>query len=467
MTGKLNIEQANPSAVSDLFVVIIAGIGLLLSTLDTGIINVALPTLVHVFHSSLTAMSWTITLYTLALTGTIVLFGRFSDRYGHLTVYVLGLILFALSSMLCGISQSVPELIAFRILQGIGAAMLQATSAALITTIIPESRRGPALGTLGVLLGLGPVLGPSVGGTILSMVSWRFIFFINLPIVAVALFGCRRLKRIVQEKRQHIHLNLAGNVLLSLSILSLLLCLSAIGDANLVATLLFLLFALLIGGFTLRELRISSPILNLKLFRNSQFALAMLAVFFFGGATSIGFIVPPYFLETVRHLSAWQSGLVNLSAPLGLMGFSRLSGKRLGKVGAKRLMGIGLTVMVVAYGVLSQMGVAWSPLLIASLLFVYGAGAGIFVPANLSAIMGAVGRETQGTIGAVQRMVQNLGIAIDTAIAAVLIRIHSGVGSEGLMVGFRAAWGFAAGTLGITLVLFAWLAIRSRLRLRE
>ncbi|OPG15217.1 MFS transporter, partial [Ferroacidibacillus organovorans] len=181
MTGGLNTEKTHPLAVSDLFVVIIAGIGLLLSTLDTGIINVALPTLVHVFHSSLTAMSWTITLYTLALTGTIVLFGRLSDRYGHLTVYVLGLILFALSSMLCGIAQSVSELIAFRVLQGIGAAMLQATSAALITTIIPESRRGPALGTLGILLGLGPVLGPSVGGTILSMVSWRFIFFINLP----------------------------------------------------------------------------------------------------------------------------------------------------------------------------------------------------------------------------------------------------------------------------------------------
>jgi EmrB/QacA subfamily drug resistance transporter len=467
MTGKLNIEQANPSAVSDLFVVVIAGIGLLLSTLDTGIINVALPTLVHVFHSSLTAMSWTITLYTLALTGTIVLFGRLSDRYGHLTVYVLGLIFFALSSMLCGISQSVPELIVFRILQGIGAAMLQATSAALITTIIPESRRGSALGTLGILLGLGPVLGPSVGGTILSMVSWRFIFFINLPIVAVALFGSRRLKRIVRDKRQRIHLNVAGNVLLSLSILALLLSLSAIGDATLVATLLFLLFILLIVGFTLRELRISSPILNLRLFHNRQFALAMLAVFVFGGATSIGFIVPPYFLETVRQLSAWQSGLVNLSAPLGLMGFSRLSGKRLGQVGAKRLMGIGLTVMAVAYGVLSQMGVAWSPDFIATLLFVYGAGAGIFVPANLSAIMGAVGRETQGTMGAVQRMVQNLGIAIDTAIAAVLIRIHSGVGSEGLMVGFRAAWGYAAGTLGITLLLFAWLAIKGRLRLRE
>ena len=99
MTGKLNIEQANPVAVSDLFVVIVAGIGLLLSTLDTGIINVALPTLVHVFHSSLTAMSWTITLYTLALTGTIVLFGRLSDRYGHLTVYVLGLIFFALVNL--------------------------------------------------------------------------------------------------------------------------------------------------------------------------------------------------------------------------------------------------------------------------------------------------------------------------------------------------------------------------------
>lgn len=463
MAGRLKIDRTKPHVESELFVVIIAGIGLLLSTLDTGIINVAIPTLVHVFHATLTSISWTITLYTLALTGTIVLFGRFSDRYGHLNVYVLGLIVFAVSSMLCGISQSVPELVTFRILQGIGAAMLQATSAALITTIMPENRRGPALGTLGILLGLGPVLGPSVGGAVISLASWRWIFLINLPITAIALLGCRRLKRIVYNNRHPVYLNVPGNALLSLSVLSLLLCMSEIGASNLMAAGLFFLFTTLMAWFIMRELRSKTPILNLRLFRNGQFSVSMLAVFFFGGATSIGFIVPPYFLEAVRHLGAWQSGLVNLSAPLGLMLFSQLSGKRISKVGARPLMVIGLAIMLVAYGVLSQMGMDWSPTLIALLLLVYGLGAGIFVPANLSAIMGAVGRETQGTIGAVQRMVQNLGIAIDTSIVAALIRIHAGYGITGLMVGFRSAWGYAAGTLGGTLVLFACLAVRSRL----
>lgn len=463
VTGRLIDERSIAPAVSDRFVVIVAGIGLLLSTLDTGIINIAIPTLIHVFHSTLTGISWTITLYTLALTGTIVLFGRLSDRFGHLPVYVLGLLVFALSSMLCGLSQSVAELIAFRVWQGVGAAMLQATSAALITTIIPESRRGPALGTLGILLGLGPVLGPTVGGAVISLVSWRWIFFINVPIVAIALLGCSRLRKIVHEHRHPIHLNITGNVLLSLSVLFLLLSMSAVGESVSDVVGLFLLFALFITAFIARELKIKTPIVHLRLFTNSTFARSMVAVFFFGGATSIGFIVPPYFLETVRHFGAWQAGLVNVSAPVGLMLLSNWSGRWIHNFRENRLMVIGLSLMLVAYGVLTQMQADWSALRMAFPLFLYGVGAGIFVPANLSAIMGAVGRDQQGTIGAVQRMVQNLGIAMDTSIVAVMLRLHAGSGVGGLMVGFRLAWGYAGGTLGLTLILFACLFL-NRLR---
>lgn len=140
MKSSIQAESPRRVYVSDFFVVVTAGIGLLLSTLDTGIINVAIPTLVAVFHSTVTGIAWTVTLYTLALTGTIVLFGRISDRIGHLRVYTFGLVVFASSSALCGFSQSVVELIEFRILQGIGAAMLQATSVAIITTVVPPGQ---------------------------------------------------------------------------------------------------------------------------------------------------------------------------------------------------------------------------------------------------------------------------------------------------------------------------------------
>jgi MFS family permease len=174
----------------------------------------------------------------------------------------------------------------------------------------------------------------------------------------------------------------------------------------------------------------------------------------------LGFIIPPYFLESVQHLAPWQSGLVNLSVPLGLMLLSKASGKLMGRTGTRPLMVTGLTVTVFAYGSLSLMRADWPPFFLAILLFVYGVGAGIFVQSNLLAIMGAVGKESQGTIGAVQRMIQNLGIAVDTAVAAALIRIHAGSRTAGLMVGFREAWGYATITLSISLLLFVFIFVQ-------
>lgn len=338
--------------------------------------------------------------------------------------------------------------------------MLQATSAAIITTAVPPERRGAALGTLGILMGLGPVLSPSVGGAVISLAGWRWIFLINIPFAAAALVGSGRLSRPLRAGRtgRTVPLQLTDNLLLSLAVLSLLGCLSAWPaeeGSKVGAALLFALFALLLAAFTLRELRTSAPILDLRLFRKGDFSMSMLSVFFFGRATSLGFIVPPYFLEDVRGMAAWQSGLVNLSAPLGLVLLSKVSGNLVGKKGTRPLALTGLAVMTAAYGVLVGMAADWPPLFLAALLWVYGVGAGIFVPANLSAIMGAVGREAQGTIGAAQRMVQNLGIAVGTAVAAALIRAHSEAGTAVLMAGFRETWGYAAATLAASLALSA------------
>lgn len=205
------------------------------------------------------------------------------------------------------------------------------------------------------------------------------------------------------------------------------------------------------------------PILDLGLFHKGDFTASVLAVFFFGGATSLGFIIPPYFFESVQHLTPWKSGLMNLSAPLGLILLSKVSGNLIGRIGVKSLMISGLVIMVCSYGVLSQMRVGWPPILLGALLFMYGLGSGLFVPANLATIMGVVGRERQGTIGAVQRMVQNLGIAVDTAITAAFIRIHSGSGSAALMVGFREAWVYAATTLFLSLGFLVVLFTRDRI----
>ena len=471
MDGLYEVRETISTSTKDLIVVMTAGIGLFLSTLDTGIINVALPTLSHVFHSTVSSIAWTVTLYTLALTGTIIMFGRIGDRYGRLQIYTWGLVVFAVSSVLCGLSQNTVEIVAFRTMQGIGAAMLQATAIAIITTTIPQERRGTALGTLGILMGLGPVIGPSAGGFIISFLDWRWIFWINIPIVLVGLIGCRRLSRTISEKHSIIPLDVKGNFLLSVSVLALLQGLSMWATTSLYSPQVLVSLGAFVSVFVLfviHELYTKQPILDLRLFRKREFTAPVLATFVFGGASAIGFIVPPYFLEQVSHLATWQVGFVNLASPLGVVLWSRIAGRLLSRWGSIRLMVVGLITMLVSYLILGQIKATWSPWLLATLLFLYGSGGGLFIPSNISAIMRSVGRDMQGTIGAVQRMVLNLGIAIDTAVTATLISTTSHANTIHLMNGFRHSWNYAALTILFSLVVFltAKMELRNRIKKR-
>lgn len=174
-------------------VVIVAAIGMFLSTLDTGIINVALPFFRSYFHTSPNTVALTVIGYTTSLAIFIMLFGILSDQKGKLKIAFWGMIIFMGASLLCGVSTQISEIIVFRIVQGIGAAALQATSASLITTLIRPQNQNKAIGTIGIMIGLGPVLGPSLGGLLLSLGSWRLIFFVY--------FDWDNLRRIVIKKR--------------------------------------------------------------------------------------------------------------------------------------------------------------------------------------------------------------------------------------------------------------------------
>ena len=455
---KLTAINRLDTRTNDWPIILTAGVGLFLSTLDTGIMNVALPTLSRNFHVSVSEIAWTVTLYLLSLTTTIVVFGRVSDRVGRLKVYLSGLIVFAISSILSGGAFSASQLILFRGLQGLGAAMLQATSTAIITTCIPQERREVALGTLGMMLGLGPVLGPSIGGILLSFAGWRFIFWINVPICLLGIWGTLRLMKVTAERHGRMPLNLSSNILLGIATFGVLYGLSANSIHGFMRILLFCLFVLSLAGYIVLEKRSSHPIVSLSLFRNGSFVVPIFAVTVLGLATAVAFIIPPYFLEQISRLAPWQVGFVNLASPLGLVILSRMSGKRIGAFGTLRLMIAGLSLMLIALAILSAIQSNWYPILLGALLLLYGAGAGIFVPANLSAIMGSVDTELQGTIGAFQRMVQNIGIAIGTSVAASMIHSGMNMGTAGYMSAFREAWVFAA--VAVLISLFSMGSLR-------
>lgn len=279
----------------DHLVVFTAGIGMFLSTLDSGIINVALPTLSKYFNVDTSFITWSVTLYTLLLTGTIIIFGRLSDKYSRLNIYSLGLTIFLIASILCGFSNNVIQLIVFRGLQGIGAAMLQGTATAIITTTIPENRQGSALGTLSILLGIGPVLGPSIGGLLISVGNWRWIFWINIPFIFIGLIGCLFLKRYIKEQKStSIHLDIRGNSLLFLSIFCLLISLTSWSYHSIFNISVygnFLIFIVSFCLFIIWELKTNHPIIDLRLFKNVSFSSPIFAIFVFGGTASLSFII--------------------------------------------------------------------------------------------------------------------------------------------------------------------------------
>ena len=440
----------------DHLVVFTAGIGMFLSTLDSGIINVALPTLSKSFNVDTSFITWSVTLYTLLLTGTIIIFGRLSDKYSRLNIYSLGLTIFLIASILCGFSNNVIQLIVFRGLQGIGAAMLQGTATAIITTTIPENRQGSALGTLSILLGIGPVLGPSIGGLLISVGNWRWIFWINIPFIFIGLIGCLFLKRYIKEQKStSIHLDIRGNSLLFLSIFCLLISLTSWSYHSIFNISVygnFLIFIVSFCLFIIWELKTNHPIIDLRLFKNVSFSSPIFAIFVFGGTTSLGFIIPPYILEKINHLSSWQIGLVNLTSPLGLVLISKITGKLISRVGNTILMTVGLVIMIASYTSLGLLQYILNPITISLLLLIYGIGGGFFLPSNTSAIMGTVSKDMQGTVGATQRMVQNIGIAVYTAITSLFISNQSQTNQ--LITGASHAWLFASATLFLSLLPF-------------
>jgi MFS family permease len=390
----------------------------------------------------------------MALSSTIVLLGHLSDRHGKIRIAAAGLAVFAVASVFCGAANSVPWLVAARAVQGLGAAMLQATAVALITSLVAEERRTPALGTLGTVLGMGPVLGPALGGILLSLGGWRWMFWINIPICAAGLWLASRLRGVREETRDA-PIDAAGNALFALAVLALL-----EGLANLPrgwtpsAWAPLLAAAGLAAWFARRELRARVPMVDPSLLRDTRFSIPFWSTAALGYAITTAFIVSPYFLQRVDHLVPWRVGMVSLCSPLGIMTLSRFSARMIPKTGMGRLMAVGGWIMVFPLAILGFQGSGWRPWQIGALLLFYGAGYGIALPSILASVMRIAPREEQGTIGAAHRMNQNLGVGIGAGVVAAIIQAHARGGIPSLMAGFRLCWLLAAAVVLLFAALF-------------
>jgi MFS family permease len=417
--------------------------GIFLSTLDSGIMNVALPSLSTALGCDFHAITLAVTLYMATIGSTIVLFGRLADRFGQVVLLGIGFFLFGIASSGCALSTALAPLVAWRAMQGLGAAMMQASAAAAITTIVRGMPVPIALGIFGTFLGLGPVLGPTLGGILLSSIGWPWIFWINLPICAAGAYCTFRLSAYARRDRT-VTISPLRNLCLMIGVICLLFLLqSSNGHEWQTSALLSAVGVAGIALFIWLERTTARPLIPRVLLYSGRNLTSLWIVFCYGVAFAILFLLPPLFLGKHYHLAPWQIGCICFCAPVGIAFTSRSAGDLTLRFGACRMMIFG---SIISTGALVLIALAhatalwiWPPFLL-----LFGIGYGIYQTPNLSLLMHAVSKSEQGIAGAIQRMLLNLGNSVGGAMAAFLLSFQAGEQPWSLNI----TWWFAALFLG-------------------
>jgi EmrB/QacA subfamily drug resistance transporter len=406
--------------------VIMSGLmlGMFLAALDQTIVSTALPTIVGDFHRS-DLLSWVITAYLLASTASTPLWGKAGDLYGRKRVFQLAIVVFLVASALCGASQNMYELIAFRGLQGIGGGGLISLVFAIIGDVIPPRQRGRYQGYFGAVFGVASVVGPLAGGFAVDSLSWRYIFYINLPLGIVALIVTNRVLRLPKRTR-HVLIDWWGALLLVAGVSCILLATQSGGTTypwgSWQVVGLFALGAVGLAGFVLREKLAPEPILPLELFRMQIFTVANIVAFVSGVAMFGALAFLPQYLQLVHGVSATESGLLLLPLLMGLLVMSIASGRYISRTGRYRWFPLAGTILVtIGLILLTHLGAHTSLVVVGVDILVFGSGLGLFMQVLTLVVQNAVPMRQMGVATSSVTFFRSMGGAIGaSALGAVL-----------------------------------------------
>jgi EmrB/QacA subfamily drug resistance transporter len=401
-------------------------LGTFIGYLDSSIVNIALPTLSTYFKADLTTINWVVTSYLLMITGLVIIFGRLADMYGRKRLYILGLVIFTLSSALCGAAPSIGTLVAFRCLQGVGAAALLANGAALITETFPANERGRWLGMLGSVLAVAVIIGPVLGGFLTDQISWRAIFYVNVPQGIAGIILASKVLPLDEIRKSEESFDYIGAITL-FAFLSCALFLTNIlakQDRQL-STLASLLVAtfVLIAIFLVNEIKSEHALLDLSIFNKRGFSTASLASFLsFWAVSSISFLLPFYF-ERVLLLEPTMSGLLLAPVPIVLIVIAPLGGYLADRFGVRVVCTTGAVINCLGLLFLSTLAIETSKLGVIMRLVPFGIGMGLFQPPNNSAMMGAVPANRLGIVSGMISALKNLGSMTGVAVTSLILTI--------------------------------------------
>ena len=400
-----------------------------MSALDSSIVNVAYPTLTVALHTSVAAIGWVGVSFLLARATLLTVFGRLSDMVGHKRIYMAGFAVFMVGSALSGLSGSVTMLIVFRCVQAVGAAMLTANSLAIVALEYPRSLMGTAIGmfetSVSVALGVGPVL----GGLLIQGVGWRSIFYVNVPIAAVALLLAGRILPPMPGASEGEAFDWAGAATFAAGMVSLLLGIDLAPDYGWGSAGVLLPMALGIAcllAFGAIERRARHPMTDLTLFQNRTFTAANLAKIFSYMATFVVTFGLPFYLEDLLGYSPAHVGLALLPIPLGMGLGSLLGGPLSDRIGSRVLAPVGLVMAALGAFALAraQPAQGYAPLLVAMAVLEFGAG--LFVSPNDGLIMRSAPSERSGQASGILALTRSLGMIFGITFAATAFQAFVG-----------------------------------------
>ncbi len=451
--------------------------GIFLATIDGSIVNLALPTIVTDLQAGFAAVQWVVLAYLLTLTTLLLSVGRFADIVGKKQIYTLGFVVFIIGSALCGIAPAIWWLIAFRVLQAIGAAMILALGPALLVDAFPPSECGQALGLVGTAVSIGFIAGPALGGLVLEYASWHWIFFINVPIgILGTIIAARVLPDVRPASGQRF--DFVGSALLFVGLLTLLLALSFTQQVGLlhpgVLALLGVAVVSLVA-FVLVELRIEQPLINLRLFQHADLSINVTNGFLTFMLIGVVFLLIPFYLEGMLGFSPRDVGLIQAVVPIALGIVSPISGWLSDRYGTRGISIIGLAVLLVGYVLISTFNAETSVPFLVLALAPIGIGMGLFQSPNNSSIMAAAPVQQRGVISSLlaitRTMGQTVGIAISGALWASRVVLYEGAALPGgattgaissQMLALHDTFVVAVGIIAFALVLCIWGWVQHR-----
>ncbi len=412
----------------------IVACGVFMSTLDSSMVNIALPSIMAEFDSSLKDTEWVVMIYLLTITASLLFWGHLSDRLGRGKIYTTGLFSFGLASFFCATATQLSTLILFRFLQALGAAMMMSTGPAIIKETFPKEQLGRGLGLIGVAVSLGLMSGPSLGGILLELYSWRSLFFLTVPLgIVCALFGLKLLPGPSHHYTSPLDWLGGACWAVALTLFAVALSLAASPDRSLVTILsLLVVAAVFLTLFIKIEGKMAYPLLQVQLFSQRFFSMASIAAVLSFLVLFSVILLMPFYLDRILTLPPSRIGLVMLAIPATILVIAPLAGWLSDHADSRILTTMGLSISTCGVFMLTTLTSETTPHQVALRLALLGCGQAMFLSPNSHSILSRVAKEHAGAAAALLATARNLGMLLGIAQAALVFSLTFGALTGGL-----------------------------------